>query len=147
MEPKMANWQHILYEEPALRRTGELGRLSTTRVLELRKVNPYHVAGTNVLFAEKPMTANEKIKTIVSSKEEISLPTTTLRQRHWKSGTRLTVEDAPQGVLLTAAPIFPVSRPEDVFGSLAYAGAPKTPKDMQVRVGREAKTKQRREPI
>ena len=36
------------------------------------------------------------------------------------------MEDTPDGVLLKAAPLFAPTQPKDVYGSLAYAGPPKT---------------------
>jgi AbrB family looped-hinge helix DNA binding protein len=90
------------------------------------------------------MAATKKPVTTLSSRGRISVPAAILRKRNWKPGTRLMVKDVPDGILLTAAPIFPPTRPEDVFGSLAYAGAPKTLEDMQMRVERRVKAKRSR---
>jgi len=90
------------------------------------------------------MAATQKPVTTLSPKGRIIVPAAILRQRNWKPGTRLMVKDVPDGVLLTAAPIFPPTRPEDVFGSLGHTGAPKALEDMQVRVERKAKAKRSR---
>jgi hypothetical protein len=63
------------------------------------------------------------------------------QKRRWHAGTRLTVESTSDGVVLKAAPLFAPTRPEDVFGSLAYAGRPKSLKEMEAAVaGNQPKT-------
>jgi bifunctional DNA-binding transcriptional regulator/antitoxin component of YhaV-PrlF toxin-antitoxin module len=89
------------------------------------------------------MRTRKKFATTLSNNGEVSLPAEILRRQRWKSDTRLTIEDTPQGVLLTAAPLFPPTRPEDVFGSLASAGPPKALEDMQGGIRHKAKTKRR----
>jgi len=64
------------------------------------------------------MTASGKLTTMLSTKGQVILPNTIRDRRQWPAGTRLTVEDPPDGVLLRAAPIFPPTRPEDVLASL-----------------------------
>jgi hypothetical protein len=49
------------------------------------------------------------------------------------------VEDTPGGVLLRPAPLFPVTKPGDVFGSLRHSGAPKSLQEMEAGVAREAR--------
>jgi hypothetical protein len=49
------------------------------------------------------------------------------------------VEDTADGVLLTAAPVFAPTRPEDVFGSLRYEGPAKSLADMEAGIVMEAK--------
>lgn len=41
--------------------------------------------------------------------------------------------------LFKAAPLFPATRPEDVFGSLRYAGKPKTIEEMDAGILAEAR--------
>jgi AbrB family looped-hinge helix DNA binding protein len=77
------------------------------------------------------MSAAEKVTTVVSTKGQVILPKAIREQRKWPAGTRLVVEDTVDGVLLRAAPVFAPTRPEDVFGSLPYAGKPKTLKEME----------------
>ena len=66
-------------------------------------------------------------------------------RHHWDAGTRLIVEDTPQGVLLRAARIFEPTRPEDVFGSVKVAGPPKTLADMDAGIAAEAKRRYARD--
>jgi AbrB family looped-hinge helix DNA binding protein len=82
-----------------------------------------------------------KLETIVSTKGQVILPKGIRQQRNWGAGTRLTVEDTKDGVLLKAAPLFPATRPEDVAGMLAYKGAPKSLDDMKA--GIEAEVRRR----
>jgi hypothetical protein len=55
------------------------------------------------------------------------------------------VEETPEGVLLKAAPLFAESRPEDVYGSLPYQGAPKSLEDMEASIMTEAKRRHARD--
>jgi AbrB family looped-hinge helix DNA binding protein len=68
--------------------------------------------------------------TTVSTKGQVMLPKAIRQRRKWEAGTRLVVEDTPDGVLLKAAPVFAPTRPEDVAGMLAYRGPPKTLEEM-----------------
>ena len=77
------------------------------------------------------MADTEKLTTVISTKGQIILPKTIRRHRRWDTGTRLLVEETPEGVLLKAAPVFSRTRPEDVFASLPHSGAPKTIEDMK----------------
>ena len=85
------------------------------------------------------MTANRPLTTTVSTKGQVVLPRVLRDSRHWEPGTRLLVEDTPQGVLLNRAPTFEATRPEDVFGCLRYAGTPKTDADFAAGVLAEAR--------
>jgi len=67
------------------------------------------------------------------------LPKAIRERRQWRAGTRLVVEDRPEGVLLKSAPLFPPTRPEDVAGMLAYKGRPKTIEEMDAAVTAEIK--------
>ena len=55
--------------------------------------------------------------TTVSPRGEVVLPKAIRSARRWEAGTRLAVENTPEGVLLKAAPAFAETRPEDVFGT------------------------------
>lgn len=68
------------------------------------------------------MPAAEKLTTTLSTKGQLILPQAIRRKRHRGPGTKLTVEETPEGALLKAAPLFPPTRPEDVFGSATYKG-------------------------
>jgi bifunctional DNA-binding transcriptional regulator/antitoxin component of YhaV-PrlF toxin-antitoxin module len=56
----------------------------------------------------------------------------------WDAGTRLLVEETAEGVLLKPLePIFPPTRPEDVYGCLRYDGKLKTIEEMDAGVTAE----------
>jgi AbrB family looped-hinge helix DNA binding protein len=92
-----------------------------------------------------PMAAKEKLTTTVSSKGQVILPSALRQRREWRAGTRLTVEETEDGVLLKPAPAFAETRPEDVFGALPYRGKPKTIAEMDVGVLAEAKRRHDRD--
>ena len=81
----------------------------------------------------------EQLTTTVSTKGQVILPKAIRRALRWEAGTRLVVENTPEGVLLKPEPAFAETRPEDVFGCLAYDGAPKSLSDMQAGVLAESK--------
>jgi AbrB family looped-hinge helix DNA binding protein len=85
-----------------------------------------------------PATPQE-LTTIVSTKGRVILPKAIRDQRHWPSGTRLTVENTTEGVLLKAAPIFAETRVDAVFGSLGFEGKPKSIEEMDAAIAPEAK--------
>lgn len=78
-----------------------------------------------------------KLMTTVSSKGQVILPASIRRGLRWDTGTRLTVEETDEGVLLRQAPLFPATRPEDVFGSAHHEGPPLTLEDMDAAVEAE----------
>jgi AbrB family looped-hinge helix DNA binding protein len=90
------------------------------------------------------MAVTEKPTTIVSTKGQVILPKAIRQQRRWGAGTRLVVEDTPEGVLLRPAPLFPATKPRDVFGSLPHRGAPKTLEEMQAGITAEARRRHAR---
>ncbi len=81
------------------------------------------------------------LTTTVSTKGQVILPKAIRDSRHWPAGTRLLVEETPEGVLLKSAPAFAPTRPEDVRGMLAYKGKPKTIEEMDA--GIEAEVRRR----
>ena len=81
----------------------------------------------------------EQLTTTVSTKGQVILPKAIRRALRWEAGTRLVVENRPEGVLLRPEPAFAETRPEDVFGCLAYDGSPKSLADMQAGVLAEAR--------
>jgi AbrB family looped-hinge helix DNA binding protein len=83
--------------------------------------------------------------TTLSTKGQVILPKALRDQLHWGPGTRLVVENTADGVLLKAAPDFPATRPEDVFASLPYAGAPKSLAEMEAGIIAEAKRQHARD--
>jgi AbrB family looped-hinge helix DNA binding protein len=81
----------------------------------------------------------ERVTTVISTKGQVILPKAIRDQRHWAVGTRLTVEDTPEGVLLKATPHFAHTTVESVFGSLRRSGQALSLEDMDEAVIREAK--------
>jgi AbrB family looped-hinge helix DNA binding protein len=91
------------------------------------------------------MTGVCPLTTRVSTKGQIILPKAIRQHRHWEPGTRLIIEDTPDSVLLKPAPLFAPTRPEDVFGSLASKGPPKTLDEMDASVLAEAQRRHARD--
>ena len=85
------------------------------------------------------MSIPERLITTVSTKGQIILPKAIRQELHWEAGMRLVVENTPEGVLLKPVPAFTETRPEDVFGCLESAGAPKSLAEMEAGVLTEAK--------
>ena len=85
--------------------------------------------------------APQPVTTTVSTKGQIILPKAIRDRRRWPAGTRLVVEDTPEGVLLKPAPLFPPTRPEDVYGILRYSGPPKTIEEMDEAITEEIKAR------
>lgn len=89
--------------------------------------------------------AASKPTTVVSTKGQVILPKAIREKRHWPAGTRLEVEETADGVLLKAAePIFPPTRPEDVYGCLQYDGPPKSIEEMNEAVSAEVRRRRAR---
>ena len=84
-----------------------------------------------------PMT--DRLTTTVSTKGQVILPKAIRQALRWEAGTRLVVENTPEGVLLKSAPVFAETRSEDVFGCLAYDGAPRSLAEMDAGIVAEAK--------
>jgi AbrB family looped-hinge helix DNA binding protein len=83
------------------------------------------------------MAAVQTLTTTLSTKGQVILPKAIRQRRHWEPGTRLVVEDTPDGVLLKAAPVFAPTQPEDVAGMLAYRRPPKTLEEMDAAITAE----------
>jgi AbrB family looped-hinge helix DNA binding protein len=91
------------------------------------------------------MANTGKLTTVVSTKGQVILPSVIRKAREWKAGTRLAIEETAEGVLLKPAPVFAATRPEDVFGILAYRGKPKTLEEMDASVLAEARLRHDRD--
>jgi AbrB family looped-hinge helix DNA binding protein len=85
-----------------------------------------------------------RLSTTLSTKGQVILPADIRRRRNWNAGTRLTVEETADGVLLKPAPLFPPTTPEQVFGCLHYRGKPKTLKEMYDGIATEARRRHAR---
>lgn len=89
------------------------------------------------------MGMQERITTVISTKGQVILPKAIRDQRHWPAGTRLTVEDTPDGVLLKATPAFPETAIDAVFGSVRYSGPALSLEGMDAAIAKEAKRRAR----
>lgn len=85
------------------------------------------------------MSASENLTTTVSTKGQVILPKAIREQRRWVSGTKLSVEDTPNGVLLKASPVFAETTIDAVFGSMPPAGPTLSVEEMHAVITREAK--------
>lgn len=83
------------------------------------------------------MAAADALTTTVSTKGQVILPTTIRRRRRWDAGTKLIVEDTEDGVLLRAAPLFPPTTVDEVFGSARYTGPTVTLEQMDEAIAEE----------
>lgn len=89
------------------------------------------------------MGIHDRLTTVVSTKGQVILPKGLRDRRHWPPGTRLTVEETPDGVLLKASPTFAETRLDRVFGTLRHAGPPLSDEDMSETIAREARNRAR----
>ena len=78
------------------------------------------------------------LTTTLSTKGQVILPASIRRARAWGAGTRLEIEETPDGVLLKPAPLFPRTEPDEVFGSLPHVGPPVSLEEMDLAVAAEA---------
>lgn len=85
------------------------------------------------------MSEPQFLTTTVSTKGQVILPKAVRTLLGWQAGTRVVVENTRDGVLLKPLPVFDATRPEQVFGSLGYRGAPRSVEDMDAAVLAEAK--------
>jgi AbrB family looped-hinge helix DNA binding protein len=85
------------------------------------------------------MSGAEKLITTVSTKGQVILPKAIRQRREWEAGTRLVVEETPDGVVLKRAPAFAATRPEEVFGLLPHTGKPVSLEEMAASVLAEAR--------
>lgn len=91
------------------------------------------------------MAQSENLITTVSTKGQVILPKAVRQRREWEAGTRLIVEETPEGVLLRQAPAFSSTQPEEVFGMLPFSGEPKTLEEMEAGVLAEARRRRDRD--
>jgi AbrB family looped-hinge helix DNA binding protein len=84
------------------------------------------------------MARAERLTTTVSTKGQVILPKAVRQQKQWAAGTRLTVENTDDGVLLRAAPLFAPTEIDRVCGSLGFTGKAKTIEEMDAAVAAEA---------
>jgi AbrB family looped-hinge helix DNA binding protein len=90
------------------------------------------------------MATAGKLTTTVSTKGQVILPAEIRRRRGWDAGTRLIIEDIPDGVVLKQAPLFAPTRIEDVIGCLPYEGPPRTVEEMNASIETEVRRRHAR---
>ncbi|MFN3514085.1 MAG: AbrB/MazE/SpoVT family DNA-binding domain-containing protein [Phenylobacterium sp.] len=59
-----------------------------------------------------------QLTTILSTKGQVILPKAVRDERKWRPGTRLTVENTDDGVMLRRVPLFPAAELDEAFGML-----------------------------
>ncbi|UJW75740.1 AbrB/MazE/SpoVT family DNA-binding domain-containing protein [Rhizobium sp. SL42] len=91
------------------------------------------------------MARAENLLTTVSTKGQIILPKAVRQKRAWEAGTRLIVEETPEGVLLKRAPAFLATETRDVFGMLSGDKEPRTLEDMDAAILVEARRRHDRD--
>jgi len=91
------------------------------------------------------MSQPDPLLTTVSTKGQVILPKSIRQRRNWDAGTRLMVEDTPEGILLRQAPAFAPTTPDQVFGLLATGGPPVSLDDMDAAVLAEARKRHDRD--
>ena len=90
------------------------------------------------------MSTAERLTTTVSTKGQVILPKAIRRALRWEAGTRLTVENTPEGALLKPESVFAETRLEEVFGCLVYQGTSKTLEEIDAGVLEEESLKEKR---
>ena len=83
--------------------------------------------------------------TTLSTKGQVIVPAETRRRLGWHAGTRLIVEDTPDGILLRSAPLFPPTRLEDVAGMLRRDGPAISIEEMDAGIMQEARRRHDRD--
>jgi AbrB family looped-hinge helix DNA binding protein len=76
-------------------------------------------------------------QTTVSSKGQIVLPKAIRDKRRWKPGTKLTVEERPEGVLLRSIDKKRKLTISDLRGIVKYDGPPRSIEEMNAAVDAE----------
>jgi AbrB family looped-hinge helix DNA binding protein len=78
-------------------------------------------------------------QTVVSSRGQVVLPKAVRDKRRWKAGTRLIVEDRPDGVLLKPAESGKKLTIDDWAGIIKYKGPALSVEDMNTAIDKEFK--------
>jgi AbrB family looped-hinge helix DNA binding protein len=89
------------------------------------------------------MARAEPLTTTVSTKGQVILPKAVREQKRWEAGTRLTVENTDEGVLLKAVPLFVPTEIGAVCGSLRFEGRAKTIEEMDAAIAAEVRRRAR----
>jgi AbrB family looped-hinge helix DNA binding protein len=83
------------------------------------------------------MATVPKLTTVVSTKGQVILPKAVRDQRGWKPGTKLMVEQTPDGVILKPEPLFPPTTLDEVYGCLKWEGPPISLEEMDAAITAE----------
>jgi AbrB family looped-hinge helix DNA binding protein len=89
------------------------------------------------------MARAERLTTTLSTKGQVILPKAVRDQRRWEAGTRLTVENTDEGVLLKAAALFAPTAIDAVCASLGFEGKALTIEEMDAAIAAEARRRAR----
>jgi len=87
--------------------------------------------------------AHDQLTTVISTKGQVILPKAIRDQLQWGAGTRLTVENTPEGVLLKSTPVFAASSIDALFGSMRPTGQALSIDDMNAAIAQEAERRAR----
>ena len=82
--------------------------------------------------------------TRLSTKGQVIIPKAVRESRSWSPGTRFTVEETKEGILLRPAKLVPRTTLEQVAGILKYKGKPKTIAEMDAGIARMVKLRHAR---
>ena len=89
------------------------------------------------------MGAHDRLTTVISTKGQVILPKAIRDQLQWGAGTRLTVENTPDGVLLKSTPMFAATSVDALFGSMRHTGPALSIDDMNAAISAEAERRAR----
>ena len=84
------------------------------------------------------------MQTKISTKGQVVLPKAIREKRRWKAGTRLTVEERPDGVLLKPVEKKKKLTIDDWAGILKYKGPPHTIEEMNAAIEKEVQRRHAR---
>jgi AbrB family looped-hinge helix DNA binding protein len=79
-----------------------------------------------------------------SAKGQVVLPKAIREKRRWKAGTRLTVEDRPEGVLLKPIEKKKKLAIDDWAGIIKYKGPARTVEEMNAAIDEESRRRRAR---
>lgn len=82
-------------------------------------------------------------QTVVSSRGQVVLPKELREKRHWKPGTKLTIEEHPEGVLLKRVEEKKLAI-SDLRGMLKYKGPARSIEEMNAAIEKEARRRHAR---
>jgi AbrB family looped-hinge helix DNA binding protein len=79
------------------------------------------------------------VRTTVSSRGQVVLPKEIREKRRWKAGTKLTVEDRPDGLLLKPVEAKKKLTLDDFRGIVKYKGPPRSVEEMNAAIEAEVR--------